>query len=429
MVKKKEKIPPPGTPKDPTTNFFTRRKWKALLLSPLLELQGRNIIPRGALIIGTALMKNRHVVRLDLSQNHIGDDGAVTMAEVLRKNESIQHLNLAQNDITDVGGIALASAFIPNVNPNGQPGQWNRTLFTLVLAGNQLGDATLVAMSKAAACHRDLSRVDLSWNNIGPMGTKGLMRSMQRNPLCTYNLMANHIGDEGTTHLCEALKHYAGKGTSTLNLFRNDVRHRGCKAVGQLLENNEFILDVCLHSNTLGLKGTQVLCHHFLAAPNHVRSLSLANCMLGNDGALEVAALIAASPPLLERLSIAGNNITDEGGAAIMKALLKNTGLIMINCAENTFGAKTVEYTLEVIRTATVLKLIDFTKSLDSTEMRRTLAYAANDANDIRVELGDVQEETLDDVLQRIAEHMQIILENEAEKAKNKKLRKKSKKE
>ncbi|RNF26721.1 uncharacterized protein Tco025E_01046 [Trypanosoma conorhini] len=426
---KKEKVPPPGTSKDPTTNFYTRRKWRALLFQAALELQGKSIVPRGALVIGTALMKNKHVVRLDLSHNNIGDEGAVTMAEVLRKNESIQYLNLAQNGITDVGGIALASAFVPNVNPNGQPGQWNRTLFSLVLAGNDLGDDTLLAMSKAAACHRDLVSVDLSWNHVGPLGTKCLLRSMQRNPLCVYHLMANRIGDAGTTYLCEAMRRFAGKGITSLNLFRNDVRHRGCEAVGQLLENNEFLLDVSLHSNTLGLKGMQVFRQHFTAAPNRVRSLNIANCMLGDDGASEVAALIAANPPALERLNVASNGFSDDGGVVIVKALLKNTALIMVSCADNTFDAKTVDATGDLIATTKTLKLLDFSKSIESVEMRRTLAFAASDTDGIRIEVGEVQEETLEDMLQHIAEHMQMILDAEAEKAKSKKPRKKSKKE
>ncbi|EAN85286.1 hypothetical protein, conserved [Trypanosoma cruzi] len=426
---KKEKIPPPGTSKDPTTNFYTRRKWRTALLQATLELQGRKIIPRGVLIIGTALMKNKHVVRLDLSQNNIGDEGAVTMAEVLRKNETIQYLNLAQNGITDVGGIALASAFIPNVNPNGQPGQWNRNLFTIILAGNDLGDDTLLAMSKAAACHRDLTSVDLSWNNVGPLGTKCLLRSMQRNPLCVYHLMANKIGDAGTTCLCEAMQRFAGKGTTTLNLFRNDVRHKGCEAVGRLLENNEFILEVSLHSNTLGLKGMQLLRQHFTAAPNRVRSLNLGNCMLGDEGAPEAAALITANLPALERLNLASNGFSDDGGVIIVKALLKNTFLVMVSCADNTFGTKTVDATAELIGTAKVLKLLDFTNSIESVEMRRTLAFAASDADGIRVEVGEVQEETLDDRLQHVAEYMQMILDAEAERAKSRKSKKRPKKE
>lgn len=424
MVAKKEKVPPPGTRKDPTTNFYNRRKWRALLFSASLELQGKNIVPRGALIIGTALMKNKHVVRLDFSHNNIGDEGAVTMAELLRKNETIQHLNLAQNGITDVGGIALASSFIPNVSPNGQPGQWNHTLFTIVLSGNDLGDDTLLAMSKAAACHRDLSVVDLSWNKIGPSGTKCLMRSMQRNPLCVYKLMANRIGDEGASYLCEAMQRFAGRGTPTLNLFRNDVRHRGCKAVGQLLENNEFITELSLHSNTLGLKGIQQLRQHFLAAPNCVRTLDISNCMLGDDGAHEVAAIIEANLPSLERLSVANNGFSDNGGATVVKALLKNAVLVMVSLSYNTFGAKTVDVATRLISTAKVLKLLDLSKCIESIEMRRTLAFSASDADGIRVEVGEVQEETLDDMLQRIADHMQMTLDAEAANAKSKKSKK-----
>ncbi|KAG8348865.1 putative Leucine Rich repeat [Trypanosoma vivax] len=376
-------------------------------------------------IIGNALAKNKHVVRLDISHNKIGDAGAVAVAELLRRNETILHLNLAQNGITDVGGIALASAFIPNVSPNGQPGQWNRTLFTLVLAGNELGDATLLALSKAAACHRDLSRVDLSWNKIGPLGTKCLLRSMQRNPLCTYNLVANMIGDEGTEHLCEALQRYGNKTLTTLNLYRNDVSYRGCKAVGRLIENNEFILDLGLHSNTIGLRGMQELRHHLTSAPNRLRSINLNNCMLGDDGAQEVATIIEADLPTLERLSIADNNITDVGGVAIVKSLMVNNFLISVSCTGNRFGAKTVELTLQLLESAKVLKLLDFTNSIESSEMQRTLTFAGGDAEGLRVDVGEMKETTLESVLQRIAEYMQMVLDVEAEKSRNRKLRKK----
>nr|CCC90742.1 unnamed protein product [Trypanosoma congolense IL3000] len=427
MGKRKEKIPPPGTSKDPTTNFYSRKKWRTVLLANVLELQGKELVPRGMQIIGNALTKNRHVVRLELAHNHIGDVGAIALADLLRRNETIQHVNLAQNDITDVGGIALASAFIPNVSPNGQAGQWNRTLFTLVLSANELGDATLLALSKAAACHRDLMRVDLSFNKIGPLGTKCLMRAMQRNPNCGYDLMGNQIGDEGTEYLCEAMKRFAGKSTTGLNLFRNDVRYRGCRAVGHLIENNEFIHNLSLHSNTLGLRGVQELRHHLTRAPNCLRSLNLSNCMLGDSGAAEIAAIIESDMPTLERLSVADNDMTDAGGVTIVKALMNNTSLITVDCSNNTFGAKTVEATMLLVEKAKVLKQLDFTNSIESGDMRRTLAFASSDADSLTVDVGEMQEDTYESIVQRIGEHMQLILDAEMEKAKSRKGKRKQK--
>lgn len=428
MGRRKEKIPPPGTNKDSTTNFYSRKKWRMVFLSNVLELQGKKLIPRGMQIIGNALMKNRHVVKLELAHNDIGDAGAITLAELLRRNDTIQHLNLAQNKVTDVGGIALASAFIPNVSPNGQAGLWNRTLFTLVLSGNEMGDATLLAISKAAACHRDLMRVDLSWNKIGPLGTKCLGRSMQRNPNCTYILIGNQIGDEGTEHLCEALKRYSGKGTSSLNLLRNDVRYRGAKAVGRLIENNEYILDVSLHSNTLGLRGMQEIRHHLTSAPNRLRSLNLSNCMLGDSGAEELALLIDADLPTLERLSASDNDLTDIGGVAIVKALMTNNSLVAVNCSGNSFGAETVELTMKLVEKAKVLKQLDFTNSIESSDMRRTLAFAASDADGLSIDVGEMQEDTYEGTVQRITEHMQLTLDAEAERAKSRKGKKRGKK-
>ena len=425
---KKEKIPAPGAKNDKYTNFYSKSKWKQFLAKPVLELAGRSIEQRGALIIGNALMKNKMVSTVDFSHNHMGDGGAIEIAQILKVNEFIQFINLSHNEITDIGGIALASCFIPCANPTGQPAQWNRSVVTMNLSCNQMSDDTLLAMSNAAACNRELTKVDLSWNKVGPQGTKCLMRSMDRNPYCTFVLAANMLADEGTDYLCSAWRRYGNKSCSSLNLFRNDVTKSGAEGVGRLLENNDFVLEVNLSSNTLGFKGTQLLCQHMTGAKNIVRSLSLSYNVLGDEGAEEVANLIASVPEFLTKVNLSGNEIGDRGGVALANAIGRNPVLIFVNLSENNFGKKTVDALQDPIRNAKTLKQLDLRKSISSSELRQTITLVSNENSGLRVDTGVSDEDVFTEMMLKITEHMQKILEEE-EKSKNKKKKGGGKKE
>ncbi|KAG5511381.1 hypothetical protein JKF63_07344 [Porcisia hertigi] len=424
--KRKEKVPAPGTKREKSTSFYTKKKWKAVLQETRLNLAGHALGPRGALIVGTALFKNTYVVSLDLSQNDLGDEGAIMIANMLRINTHLQTLNLSNNGITDIGGIALASAFIPNVNPSGQPGQWNRTLFTLILMGNRFGDDTLLAMGNAAACHRDLSRVDLSWNAVGRNGPKCLMRAYERNPLCVYQLAANELGDEGTVSLCDALQRYGGKSQTTLNLYNNSLSATGAEAVGRLLVNSSILQDVSLAGNTIGFKGVHALERHLTdaaaIAKNSLRYLNLSDNWIGDEGAGSVAAIIKADLPSLERLDVSNNKITDVGAAAIVNAALYNTHMLLLNCQENRLGAKAVAAVMKLINETRTLKSLNLVGCVDSAEYRRSLTIAVGENEGLHVELGPSPEEangsgsTL--YVDKMTEYLQILADQEAQRQK-----------
>ncbi|KAG5486280.1 hypothetical protein CUR178_07591 [Leishmania enriettii] len=434
--KKKDKVPAPGTKGDAFTGFYTKKKWKSVLQETRVDLAGRALRPRGALIVGTALFKNTYVTWLDLSQNDLGDDGAIAIASMLRANTQVQHLNLSHNGMTDVGGIALASAFIPNVSPSGQPGQWNRTLFSLVLMGNNLGDDTLLAMGNAAACHRDLTRVDLSWNTIGQNGPKSLMRTYQRNPLCVYQLAANALGDGGTVYLCEALQRHGGKSQTTLNLYRNSISCLGAEAVGRLLANTSIVQDVSLAGNTIGFKGMQALQRQLtdaaVMASLSLRFLNLSDNWIGDEGAAAVAAIIKADLPSLERLDVSANKITDIGSTAIVTAALHNTHLLLLNCEENRLGRKAVEAVVRLIHETRTLKSLNVTGCVDSAEHRRALTIAVGENDGLHVELGPNPPDAAgaEDValIDKVTEHLQMLADQEAQRQKESIMKKRLKK-
>lgn len=336
---KKEKIPPPGNKKDEFTNFLSKAKWKQALAKAVLECNGRNMRGPGAKIVGNALAKNKWVTHIDFSHNHFGDAGAIELAQILKVNETIQNVNLSCNEITDVGGIAVASSFIPNANPSGQAGQWNRSVYYLNLSGNLLGADSLFALACAAACHRDLVKVELQFNKITALGCKGLLRALQRNPVCQFVLSNNEIGDEGAEYLSAAWKRYGVKGAqSSLNLTCNDICSKGATAIGELLGNNDFVEDVSLGWNSIGARGMQLIVPRCIAPyKTALRALNVSNNLIADEGAVQVGILIAANVPSLTRINVASNEITEKGGLAMARALIKNEFLVQLIMTDNKY--------------------------------------------------------------------------------------------
>jgi Ran GTPase-activating protein (RanGAP) involved in mRNA processing and transport len=348
---KKERIPPLGKEQ---TSFLKKAKWRQLMAMAAVEIPGRNLLPGGAKILGNALAKNRFVATLDLCHNNIGDDGAIELAQFLKVNDTIQNLNLSCNKISDVGGIAIASIFIPYANATGAPSQWNRTIWSLNLSGNELGNDALVALCNAAACHRDLTKIDLSNNKIGAVGCKAFLRSMERNPMTTFLLGGNRIGDEGTRHYCDAIKRFGVKGAqSRLYLHGNEISKGGAAALGAMLESNDFVLDLQLANNTFGYKGTEALVEPLLNSSNTtLRSLTLDNNCLGDSGAAEIAKLIRKNLPGLLTISLNGNEISDAGAVALLQACAANTHLTTLALANNQVSM--TPKTLEIFRASLI---------------------------------------------------------------------------
>eukprot|EP00756_Hemistasia_phaeocysticola_P004902 Hpha_TRINITY_DN13071_c0_g1::TRINITY_DN13071_c0_g1_i1::g.68689::m.68689 len=67
-----------------------------------------------ASLLAGALRHNRHVTKVSLAANSIGDEGAKALAGMLLENRALTTLSLANNQVTDVGFMAIADALLTN---------------------------------------------------------------------------------------------------------------------------------------------------------------------------------------------------------------------------------------------------------------------------------------------------------------------------
>lgn len=429
---KKEKIPAPGGKKDEYTNFYSKVKWRGFLMKSGLDVAGRNLRPQGSKILSNALLKNKWVVQIDLSHNHLGDEGAIEFAQVLKVTEMLHTVNLSCNEITDIGAVAIAAAFVPCANPTGMPSQWNRSVNYLTLACNQIGDDGFVALANAAACHHDMAKIDVSRNNIGGFGMRALYRSQERNRICQFTLYGNQLGNEGVEHLCEAWKQFGGKGShAILNLHSNDFSLGAGQAIGDLLDGNDFLQDINLSYNTLGSRGAEAIASKMVPAGRNVlRFMNLANNRLRDEGAEEIARIIEANGELLTKINLSYNDIEDRGGDALAKALGKNTFLTNFIATNNNFRDRTGNSMCRMITNSKTIKVVDIKANnfSEAIKMKLSDAQKACPSAGFRMDYGAVDDSlTMQAFLEKLTQYVAVLQAEEAKKAAKKKGKKKKK--
>ena len=429
---KKEKIPAPGGKKDEFTNFYSKAKWRAALLKTILELAGRNLRPQGSKILSNALMKNRWIIQLDLSHNHLGDEGAIEFAQVLKVTETLYNVNLSCNEITDVGAVALAASFVPCANPTGLPSQWNRSVNYLTLSCNEIADDGFVALANAAACHPDMARIDVSRNKIGGFGMRALYRSQERNKMCSFVLYGNELGNEGVEHLCNAWKTFGGKGShAVLNLHSNDFSLGAAQALGDLLDGNDFLQDINLSSNTLGSRGAAAIASKMVpGGRNVVRFLNLMNNRLRDEGAEEIARIIAVNSETLTKINLSSNEIEDRGGEALARAVGKNNNMTVLVLENNKFRDRTGDVFIQSIVSSQKLPKIEAAGNNFSESMKSKLNDAVKNCKSpgFSFDYGLTDDTlTMPAFLEKLTQHVSELQKIEAEKAAKKKKKKKKK--
>jgi uncharacterized protein (TIGR02996 family) len=183
---------------------------------------------------------------LGLSGNpKLGEAGAKAL-EPLRELAPLRRLDLSGNDLD---GPALATLL------EGDP---LKSLHSLALHGNHLGDSGMVALAGSPVLDRMLARsprLDLRYNRIGAHGLAALAGSARLVPVVSLDLTGNSLGDGGIHAL--ALSEFVPK-LRRLSIGQNRIGDWGAAALSQspLMKTLSF-LDVS--QNGLTQRGIDAL--------------------------------------------------------------------------------------------------------------------------------------------------------------------------
>ena len=135
----------------------------------------------------------------------------------------------------------------------------NKSLKSVNVQNNQMGDEPLVEIIEAMTTHPRLEKLALPRMNIGRNECRAVATLLRHADieLQELNLSGNDIGDEGTLLLANALS--SNSKLRTLDLDSNGVTARGCQGLAALLENpNCNLEELNLYINNVGDEGALI---------------------------------------------------------------------------------------------------------------------------------------------------------------------------
>lgn len=207
-----------------------------------LSLSGSyNVGPTEVQAIARALQSNVTLTDLNLFCNGAGLSGTIALARALTINKTLTHLNLSSNKIDASTAVALVETLA------------HSSLKSLDISSNEIGPVGIAGIAKALENNKALTYLDLSSTNAQSDGVKALAKTLTVNKTLTHlDLSFNQIADASSVQaLAKALE--INSSLTNLSLKKTGIDSRGGIALAQSLKVNSSLRHLMLDSNKTGV--------------------------------------------------------------------------------------------------------------------------------------------------------------------------------
>jgi hypothetical protein len=170
-------------------------------LRAFVLLSKEHLTDRDMTIVVPQVIIRKQCTALWLQQNDITANGAAIIAEGLHDNTTLETLELSGNRISDKGIYHLTQVLAMN----------NSTLTKLYCGSNSITDKGAQYIAQLLRKNRTLTRLDLSFNEIGDRGMRRLSAALgeSNTTLIQLNLSWNKsISESSVDSLAEMIEHH-----------------------------------------------------------------------------------------------------------------------------------------------------------------------------------------------------------------------------
>jgi len=203
-----------------------------------------------AIAISEALKVNKKIKSLILDDNYITPIGGEALMKALLNNKNIEHLDLSNNRLGLKGSAKDFGPMISDLLKS------NVFLKTVILKGNKLGDRHVAAIAEAMAENSTLKALDLSYNEFGPRGGELIGQMLQNNVfLKSFSVAWNSLLNQGTVHLLNGLKN--NNSITHINISWNGVSDGGAREIAIVLAGNTSLEEFNVSHNRIGKEGAK----------------------------------------------------------------------------------------------------------------------------------------------------------------------------
>ena len=383
-----------------------------------LDLRSNSITMEGASALFMALKSNDQVVYIDMSaidgidRNRMSSHGCKALAELLKENEIITHLNMSMSGISVEGCVFLSTALAMNKNlafldlsGNRFGTQGTCNLFkennsfghveTLILARNDIGDGSALSICRQIQQSKTIRVLDFTDNNLSTFFIKKLIRSVHETPLTTLLLSHNKIGVK-----CSDYLHFLIRNIPTLQVL--DLSFNPLKDV--------TVIQIC----------------DALIWNTGLLSIDLSETLITDESGKSFAEVIEMNKTL-QKLILNNNQISDESFTPIAKALTKNSTLTQLSLRSNEINDDSAQAIIEALQlNNTILDVdLDFNDFSYRTNVQLVNAIAAHkklilenihEVAQKKIEELKIDEQKLLDVREEVKRQTEAVIENREEK-------------
>jgi hypothetical protein len=285
------------------------------------------------------------LTKISLAKNELGEEGTKAICEALEQNKTLKELDIRGNRHRhgNIGGSAGAKHVAKMLGVNGGLTSLdlsNNALCGVTFMGGTYTAEGITAIAHALRVNGALKSIDLSGNQLCGIWTEG------------YGDQQGTYTAEGITAIADALR--VNGGLTSIDLSNNQLcgvwtdyrgQHgtytaEGITAIADAMRVNGALTSVNLSGNQLGDKGWGAI---FAAIcgnkDSKIMSLDASYEKIGPAGGKLIAeALRTSVTGALTKLSLAQNQLEEEGTKAICEALEQNTTLKELDISGNGYG-------------------------------------------------------------------------------------------
>ncbi|XP_012892557.1 PREDICTED: ribonuclease inhibitor-like, partial [Dipodomys ordii] len=190
----------------------------------------------------------------------------------------------------------------------------------LVVSNNDLHEAgvrTLCQGLKESACRLETLKMESC--GVTTANCRDLCDVVSKAPLRELDLGSNKLGDAGLALLCPGLRLH-GSQLQVLWLWECGITAEGCRELCGLLRAQPGLKELSVASNDLGDEGARLLCESLLEPGSPLESLWVKSCNLTDACCPHFRSVLAQNKSLLE-LQLSSNKLGDSGVQELCQGL------------------------------------------------------------------------------------------------------------
>lgn len=289
--------------------------------------------------LASSISSNTLLRELYLSGHHLGPQGLQAFADCLAMNSTLQHLSIGSEKLGDEAVKVLCAGLARNAHSGLQ--NWdlefkslgvdgasaiaellttNRSLTTLTLSRNQIGDVGVEKLAKGLSENVEAALAELNVTDVGISGARlshlAALVTSESCLLTTLQLSFNSL-ESTTSTFFDALA--TNKSLKKLQLKECKLTDEHVAALAAALKQNSTLTELDLSDNEL----TQAACASLaegLRDNKALKILRLSNNKCQDEGAVLIAEVLAAHNTTLTYLDMGNNGLTSTGMTPLLKA-------------------------------------------------------------------------------------------------------------